>query len=231
MFSYISSPQCPKGATPHVIQAGDTLGKIARQYNTTVQAIISVNQGINPYTLRIGQQICIPTVQQEYPSCPTTNYYVVKAGDTLESIAGYFNITVENLLQSNLGIEPEDLYQDMYLCIPIVPPPVNIGVNTGAKILIVYRGDRIFKTYPVAVGRASTPTPKGTYAVLYKEVTPEEIFGLRLIGLSIPDCTIHGTSNVGLIGTESTEGDIILVNDNIDELFNLTPVETIVRIF
>ncbi len=231
MFDYTTSHQCPKRTMPYVIQPWDTLSSIAPRYGTTIQAIIRVNPGINPYMLQIGQQICIPARQQEYPSCPTTNYYVIQAGDTLESIATYFNMTVEEILQTNLGIGPEDLYVNMYLCIPVAPPVVRIEVNTSTKMLILYHGDSIFKTYPVGVGRANAQTPKGTYQILYKEVTPEEKFGLRLLGLSVPNYIIHGTSHIHLIGTEATNGNIVMANEDIEQFFNLVPVETIIKIF
>ena len=38
---------------------GDTLYKIAMQYGITVQSIIDVNMALNPYNLRVGQQIYI----------------------------------------------------------------------------------------------------------------------------------------------------------------------------
>jgi lipoprotein-anchoring transpeptidase ErfK/SrfK len=156
---------------------------------------------------------------------------VVKVGDTMESIAEYFNITFEELLQANLGVEPGELYEDMYLCIPIAPPPISVAVNTNNKTLIVYRGDRIAKTYPVAVGSLETPTPKGTYTVLYKEVTPEAGYGLRLLGLSLPNYFIHGTNNPNIVGSASTNGNIVMTNDAIDDFFNLAPVGTMVKIF
>jgi len=115
MFPYYQR-QCPTGSVPYTIKAGDTLAAIARIYGTTVQDIINANPDIDPYYLRVGQQICIPLTMQIYPSCPTTNYYVVRPEDTLESIAAYFNITPQQLLYSNYGIDPTDLYVDQILC-------------------------------------------------------------------------------------------------------------------
>ncbi len=112
MFSYYQR-QCPANSIPYTIRAGDTLSIIARTYDTTVEAIINANPSINPNSLRVGQQICIPITMQIYPSCPTTNYYVVMPGDTIDSIAAYFNVTSQQLLYSNYGIDPNDLYVDL----------------------------------------------------------------------------------------------------------------------
>ena len=47
------------GAT-HTIAEGDTLWALARRYNTTVERLISLNPGVIPTRLQIGQKIIIP---------------------------------------------------------------------------------------------------------------------------------------------------------------------------
>lgn len=46
---------------PYTIRPGDTLYNVAQRYNTTVDAIMRVNPGINPFNLLVGQVIFIPT--------------------------------------------------------------------------------------------------------------------------------------------------------------------------
>lgn len=48
------------GYDTYYIQPGDTLWKIARNYYTTLNKVITANPGINPYNLSIGQQITVP---------------------------------------------------------------------------------------------------------------------------------------------------------------------------
>ena len=45
------------GAEYYVIQSGDTLGSIAQKYGTTTDALSTLNPGIDPTALRIGQQL------------------------------------------------------------------------------------------------------------------------------------------------------------------------------
>lgn len=52
--------RCPQGTMSYTIRAGDTLYLLANRYNTSVDAIMEANPGIDPYNLRIGQVICIP---------------------------------------------------------------------------------------------------------------------------------------------------------------------------
>lgn len=50
----------------HTIRPGDTLYNLAMQYGTTVQNIIDTNIALNPYDLRVGQQIYIyPNYEQD----------------------------------------------------------------------------------------------------------------------------------------------------------------------
>ena len=43
----------------HIIRPGDNLYNLAMQYGTTVQNIIDTNLALDPYNLRVGQQIYI----------------------------------------------------------------------------------------------------------------------------------------------------------------------------
>jgi LysM repeat protein len=45
------------GAEYYAVQSGDTLGSIAQKYSTTVDELMTLNPGIDPITLRIGQKL------------------------------------------------------------------------------------------------------------------------------------------------------------------------------
>lgn len=65
-------PHCESGGFV-TIRPGDTLYSIARRYNTTVQAIIAANPGINPNNLPVGELVCVPnpTPGRPFPEpCP-----------------------------------------------------------------------------------------------------------------------------------------------------------------
>lgn len=44
----------------HTIQAGDTFGRLAREYEVPLSAILDANPTLNPNALRIGQKVVIP---------------------------------------------------------------------------------------------------------------------------------------------------------------------------
>jgi len=228
----LQGPACPIGTQPYEIRSGDTLAGIANRFNTTVEEIVQANPGIDPYRLQIGESICIPQQSQpQEPACPTMNYYVIRRGDTLSAIARAFNIQLQELLSVNPGINPNALSVGQTICIPLAPSPVSITVNIADKTLTLYREGRPYKSYPVATGKPTSPTPTGTFTIVNKQVNPGGPFGTRWMGLSKPHYGIHGTNNPASIGTAASNGCVRMYNQDVEDLFNYVPVGTVVRIF
>ena len=44
----------------YTIQAGDSLGNLAYEFNTTAETILAANPGITPNNLNVGQVLSIP---------------------------------------------------------------------------------------------------------------------------------------------------------------------------
>ncbi|MEA4847094.1 MAG: LysM peptidoglycan-binding domain-containing protein [Clostridiaceae bacterium] len=224
------APSCPIGTSPYEIERGDTLASIARRFGTTVEAILTANPSIVPERLSIGQVIC---VAQEKPEqvCPSLNSYVIRRGDTLGAIASAFNVTLQALLNANPGIIPQALYLGQIICIPVAPIPLSITVSVRAKLLTLYRSGIMFKAYPVATGKLTTPTPNGNFTIVNKQVNPGGPFGTRWMGLSKPHYGIHGTNNPASIGTAASNGCVRMFNQDVEDLFSYVGVGVVVRIF
>ena len=108
----------------------------------------------------------------------------------------------------------------------------NIMVNVDTRRLTLFKEGKVFKTYPIAVGKPSTPTPKGNFIIINKARSPGGHFGARWLGLNVPngDFGIHGTNNPSSIGKDVSNGCIRTYNNNIIELYNLVPIGTPVKI-
>ncbi|WZL74571.1 LysM peptidoglycan-binding domain-containing protein [Clostridiaceae bacterium 35-E11] len=140
MYSYFRK-QCPLGTVPHIIQPGDTFYGLAKKYNTSISALISANPSINPGNLFIGQTLCIPR-QQIYPPCPEGNYYTIRSGDALYAIARAYNISIDDLIEANPGINPYILVVGQVICIPLAVPPVTCPEGNS---YVIQRGDTFYK--------------------------------------------------------------------------------------
>ena len=77
------------------VKKGDTLYSIAKEFDTTVNDIIELNE-LSTNVLSIGQLLKIPS-----SSLDEVNTYIVKSGDTLYKIAGINNTTVDELKYLN----------------------------------------------------------------------------------------------------------------------------------
>jgi len=83
--------------TTYIVKSGDTLYSIARDYDTTVNDLMSLNN-LTTSVLNLGQVLKIPT-----ETLDQNNYveYVVKSGDSLYLIAQKYNTSVNELKTLN----------------------------------------------------------------------------------------------------------------------------------
>ncbi len=78
----------------YVVQPGDTLYSLSKRFNIPVSTIKEINN-LTTDLLRIGQELFLPYSPME------GNTYVVKAGDTLYSIAKKYGLSVDELKRIN----------------------------------------------------------------------------------------------------------------------------------
>ena len=87
-------PSNTTSTTNYIVRKGDNLYSIANRFNTSVTAIMNLNNLTNN-NLSIGQVLKIPNASSN------NNVYTVKAGDNLYSIANKFNTTVSSIKSKN----------------------------------------------------------------------------------------------------------------------------------
>jgi LysM repeat protein/3D (Asp-Asp-Asp) domain-containing protein len=73
------------------VEHGDTLSKIAHQFNTSTKALMKLNHWKKKDLLKVGQSLKIPMSQEEL-EIYKSGEYPVKPGDTLISIAKKFGL-------------------------------------------------------------------------------------------------------------------------------------------
>lgn len=107
-------------------------------------------------------------------------------------------------------------------------PIYSIQIDTNNHTLTLFKNGTIYRVYPVAVGKPSTPTPKGHFRIKNKATNPGGPFGARWLGLTAPGGSygIHGTNNPSSIGKNISNGCIRLYNKDVIELSSLVPIHT-----
>jgi lipoprotein-anchoring transpeptidase ErfK/SrfK len=118
-----------------------------------------------------------------------------------------------------------------------------IVVSIPDRKLVLFDGDRAVKTYDVAVGKSSTPTPEGKFAIINRVPHPawfgpagvvppgkNNPLGSRWMGLSVKGYGIHGTNVPSSIGQAASHGCVRMRQSDLEELFELVTVGTTVEL-
>ncbi len=100
----------------HVVEAGETLAGIARQYGVTVEAIAEANGIADVGRIDVGQKLIIPTTAGE--SSSPVNNYIVLPGDTLGVVARRFGVTTTAIAELNGVLSPGGLSSGQALSVP-----------------------------------------------------------------------------------------------------------------
>ncbi|HSB53965.1 MAG TPA: LysM peptidoglycan-binding domain-containing protein, partial [Gemmatimonadales bacterium] len=160
----------------HTVTRGQSLGAIARLYRVTPSLITDANPGVRASRLRPGTHLLIPT--SFVPPLPepapvaarvgpghggTTIRYKVRSGESLWTIAGKYNTTVERIRSLNALSRNERLRAGQVIRVPAAvdtvadpgPSPKRVTpVPTGPRTHVVRRGETlsgIATRYGVAV--------------------------------------------------------------------------------
>jgi len=123
-----SETPTPSGPLTYVVEEGDSLASIADQYEVTIDQLIAANNLVDPSNIGVGSQLIIPDPDSDLPTetplpenlAPgSTIDYVVKTGDTFQSIAERFNSTVESITEANDHDPTEVLFVGHVLIISV----------------------------------------------------------------------------------------------------------------
>lgn len=87
----------------HMVAKGENLSLIGKKYGVAYKVIKDFNK-LSSNRLRLKQKLIIPiAIKSKKTKITTPNYYMVKKGDSLESISKAFKVSVQNIkLQNNL---------------------------------------------------------------------------------------------------------------------------------
>ena len=92
---------------PYIVQSGDTLSKIAREFDTTVEILASINNISNVNLIFTGELLYVPTSNANDIS---HTLYVVKRGDTLWGISRRFGVSISKIVMLNRISNPNLIF-------------------------------------------------------------------------------------------------------------------------
>jgi lipoprotein-anchoring transpeptidase ErfK/SrfK len=119
-----------------------------------------------------------------------------------------------------------------------------IEVNKAKNVLVLWDRQNLLKTYVVSTGRKGS-TPEGTFKIVekipnptwykpggpvYPPNDPQNGLGSRWMGFDRKGYGIHGTIEPWLLGKSVSHGCVRMKNEDVEELFEIVPRGTPVRI-
>jgi lipoprotein-anchoring transpeptidase ErfK/SrfK len=179
---------------------------------------------------------------------PGKEYYLIQSGDYLQKISKKYNTTVA-LLKTMNGMESDTIRLGDRLL--VFNGDFTVRVSKGRNELDLLRGGKLFKRYSVGTGKFGK-TPAVQFTIVDKIIEPpwtrpsdnrqieygdpENVLGSRWMAIKSsdqPELTgfgIHGTWERDSIGQQSSAGCIRMLNEDVEELFDLVPRKTPVTI-
>lgn len=198
-----------------ILKPGDrnyVVGVIQQQLNTIIYAGLIIDNIYGPATESAVRAF------QARAGLPTTGFvdpetwYRLNSGDPLPETT----VEESTVQEGTLSVAQAEVY--------------SAEINRGQKTLTLFRGGSPLSTYPVAVGKPTTPTPLGQFPIRNKAVNPGGAFGTRWLGLTANGIGIHGTNAPSSIGLAVSNGCIRMFNQDVEAIFPLLNVGNIVRI-
>jgi LysM repeat protein len=134
----------PSLTTPfyYVAQTGDTLASIGRKFEMNSTVIANANGGAT--TVTAGQTLLIPAGPHEH---------IAKAGETIKSIAAFYGVSVQFVLNSNNLPNPDLIFEGQIIYIATIYNATPVPL-TGSGTVV--------PTNTPKPGGTSTPTPTAT---------------------------------------------------------------------
>jgi hypothetical protein len=112
-----------------------------------------------------------------------------------------------------------------------------IVVSLEDRKLALLEDGKVKRLYSIAVGKPSTPSPKGTFTIARRVINPTyhhdgrtvlpgpgNPVGTRWMGLSVSGYGIHGTNEPNSIGKAASHGCIRMARADLEEFYTMVAV-------
>lgn len=142
--------------TVHVVQRGESLTQIARQYAVELEALMAMNGITDPNVIFVGQRLLIPgnpgagaygTPATEDALPGNHGYYVVGRGDTLSHIAQRHGMNLTDIMRLNSITDPSTIHVGQRLRVTARAAPLSgeqpSQLQVADQIYVVQQGESL----------------------------------------------------------------------------------------
>jgi L,D-transpeptidase ErfK/SrfK len=118
-----------------------------------------------------------------------------------------------------------------------------IVISIPDRKLVLLSGNSVLKIYDVAVGKPTTPSPRGEFTIISHVKNPtwygphivvppgkNNPLGTRWMGLSAKGYGIHGTNVPSSVGKSASHGCIRMRQSDLEQLFDMVDVGVTVEL-
>lgn len=265
----VDNPLVAGTPVDHVVRSGETLNIIARRYGTTVEAILRGNQIANPNLVIAGQTLKIWTTEVQETTTTAADAvdtavevpytHVVRAGETLGTIARRYNVALSQLIASNAIANPDRVMAGQVLVIPgqtlpqsqgasadalaaVTPPQATVTV--GKQVVVDLSEQRVYAfengtlvfTAIASTGLPATPTVLGDFKVYHRLESQTMsgpgyyLPGVQWVQYFYSGYALHGTYWHTNFGQPMSHGCVNLRNEDALWLFQWATYGTPVRV-
>ncbi len=236
----------------HIVQRGESLSVIAKQYGIKPADLMRLNGISNPNFIWSGQKLRVTarvapvSLAREVKPELAHAIYVVQEGDTLSQIAKEYGTTVQDLLYANGLPNASFVYtgQKLRMREPVADKAAMgvagvpaygekwIEINLTNQTLTAWQGDIAVMHTNVSTGKAATPTVVGEFAVRTKipsqTMSGDDYYlpGVPWVMYFFADYAIHGAYWHMNFGVPMSHGCVNMLIPEAEALYNWAPEGT-----
>jgi LysM repeat protein len=110
----------------HVVEAGQSLYYIARQYQVSIEKIVALNNINDSRVLRVGQVLIVPdspiSQDVEGHDLPPQIIHVIQPGETLSGLSYEYDTPIDAITAANPDVNMDLIYEGQEIIIPLSMP-------------------------------------------------------------------------------------------------------------
>jgi len=178
------------------------------------------------------------TIQELQQALFNLGYYQGKItgtynADTAKAVSAFqkeTGLAIDGQVKYHLWLKLAQLTEKKAFRKKIAPPSgeVCLVIDTFRRKLIIMNDQQPYAQFPVAIGKAETPSPIGNWKIIHKATNWGTGFGTRWLGLNVPwgIYGIHGTNKPWSIGSMASHGCFRMFNKDVETIYPWIKHET-----